>query len=67
MHRAATKLRSPPKFCVAGVARARVRLREGNDKARVGEMPITWHTAGYTKREKIEMLIVGTKIGRNYT
>ena len=39
MQRTATRERSPPRLEVAGVARARVREREGKERERVGVMP----------------------------
>jgi len=65
MHRTATRLRSPPRFCVAGVARAKVRLRAGKERALLGVMPIAWHTIGYPKSDRIAILIVGITIGKN--
>lgn len=46
IHNTATSERSPPRFCVAGVESARVRLRDGKDSARLGEMPMPWQITG---------------------
>lgn len=65
IHNTATRLRSPPKFCVAGVAKARVRLRLGKDKLRDVEMPIAWQRNGYPNRDAIAIEMVGMMIGKN--
>ena len=48
-----------PRLAVAGVAKARVRLREANDRLRAGEMPIVALSAGYAKRDATAMATLG--------
>ena len=62
IQRTATRLPSPPRLAVAGVASARVRLREANDRLRAGEMPSAAQSGGYPKREAIAMVIFGMMI-----
>ena len=39
IHRTATRLRSPPRLVVEGVARAKVRLRAAKDRLRWDDIP----------------------------
>ena len=54
-----------PRLAVAGVANARVRLREANDRLRAGEMPIVTHSTGYAKRDATAMATLGTTMAAN--
>lgn len=46
MHSTATRLGSPPRLAVAGVASAKVRLREAKERLRPGEMPRVEQSGG---------------------
>ncbi|RBR00598.1 hypothetical protein VDGD_20033 [Verticillium dahliae] len=46
MASAATALTSPPRFSVAGIASARVRLRDAKARARRASMPMAKQTTG---------------------
>lgn len=56
---AATVFLSPPKFSVAGIARASVKLRLANARLLDAEMPMAKHTLGYAYRDPIESTRLG--------
>lgn len=59
---AATVFLSPPRFSVAGIARASVKLRLAKAKLRVAEIPMAKHTLGYAYSDPMESTRLGSTI-----
>lgn len=66
MHSTATRLASPPRFAVAGVARASVSERDAKDSERGAGSERWAHASGYSNREAMERARVGRTMEGNF-